>query len=247
MIEILETINCKANPIYTTSNRTEMFSYIKCVFNYNSNTSDKEILNLLISQGEKLAYKVYGGAANNSSFTRSNERIKNNCIAGLIAEYCWKKVLNKELEIVQETNFSSASNQIDLEIIKSKKKIEVRSSFPRNGIEFAVCHPIYEFDIIGPYANGYKPSEIQKDYYIRTLFPFTSDLILTKIKSEEFIVYLTGGATWEMMCDDNFSKIKNFIPDDEINIERLSSKSNYKVVPFSKSLDTIQICELIKK
>jgi hypothetical protein len=247
MIEILESINCKNILNYNKSNRAEKFDYIKCIFNYNSNVLDRNTLDFIISQGVKLAAKVFGGAANNSDLSRSKQRIINNCIAGLIAEHCWEKVLNKELKIVQETVFLNASNQIDLEIIKSKKKIEVRSSFPRNGVEFAICHPIYEFDVIGPYANGYKPSEIQKDYYVRTLFPFTSDLINDKIKSDNFTVFLTGGATWEMMCDDNYSKIKSLIPEDEINVARLLSKSNYRVVPFSKSLDTINICKLIKK
>ena len=66
--------------------------------------------------------------------------------------------------------FDDASRQIDLKVISNNKKIEVRSSFPRNGIEFAICHPSYEFDVIGPYSNNYKPGEIQKDYYVRTLF-----------------------------------------------------------------------------
>ena len=34
--------------------------------------------------------------------------------------------------------------------------------------------------------------------------------------------------------------------DDEIDIERLKTASNYRVVPFQSSLDTIEIHKLIK-
>jgi hypothetical protein len=65
--------------------------------------------------------------------------------------------------------FKQASSQIDLETIKTKKTIEVRSSFPRNGVEFAICSPKYEFDILGPYKNHYKSDEPQKDIYLSML------------------------------------------------------------------------------
>lgn len=143
-------------------------------------------------------------------------------------------------------NTTDFFNQIDLRITSNLKTVEIRSSFPRNGIEFAICHATYEFDIIGPYNNTYKPGEIQKDFYIRTLFPFDSALIIEKIQQNNFGVYLTGGATWAMMSDDNIAIVKDFIPDGEINPDRLSSKSSYRVVPFSRSLDTLQISKLIR-
>ncbi|MFR9165704.1 MAG: hypothetical protein ACLVKO_05585 [Dysgonomonas sp.] len=164
-----------------------------------------------------------------------------NCIAGVLAEFCWKDYLNKEIEIVSETEFSSANNQIDLRIISNSKTIEVRSSFPRNGISFAICHPQHQFDIIGPYANSYKPGEIQKDFYVRTLYPFQSNLIATKIKEDEFKVYLTGGATWNMMINPEIGINKNLIPEDELDPTRINTASTYRVVPFNKALDTIQI------
>ena len=123
------------------------------------------------------------------------------------------------------------------------KKIEVRSSFPRNGIEFAICHPSYEFDVIGPYSNNYKPGEIQKDYYVRTLFHLYNPTdIISMISADSFKVYLTGGATWDMMIDTDYSKNKTLLPDFGLGVIQ---KASYRVVPFSKSKDTREIKRVI--
>ena len=99
------------------------------------------------------------------------ERILADCIAGVVSEYFWKLYLNSR-RVVSETEFDDASRQIDLKVISNNKKNRSKISFPRNGIEFAICHPFYEFDVIGPYSNNYKPGEIQKDYYVRNFVSF---------------------------------------------------------------------------
>ena len=142
--------------------------------------------------------------------------------------------MNSEENVVSETEFDDASRQIDLKVISNNKKIEVRSSFPRNGIEFAICHPSYEFDVIGPYSNNYKPGEIQKDYY-------PTDII-SMISADSFKVYLTGGATWDMMIDTDYSKNKTLLPDFGLGVIQ---KASYRVVPFSKSKDTREIKRVI--
>lgn len=244
---IQEQMICQSKTPYKDSKRKKPFNLVKFVFYYESDKSDKTCLDELIQKGSDLSTKVNSGAANNAALSRNEDRIKNNCIAGVLAEYAWRNYLNIDKKIVSETTLESASNQIDLKIISNSKKIEVRSSFPRNGIEFAICHPVYQFDIIGPYNNKYKPDEIEKDFYVRTLFPFDSSLIIEKIKLDDLAVYLTGGATWAMMTDSNIAIIKDFIPDGEINATRLIVKSSYRVVPFSDSLDTLEISELIKR
>ena len=138
-------------------------------------------------------------------------------------------------------NFQEAKTQIDIELTKCNKTIEVRSSFPRNGLKFALCHNNYQFDVIGPYINYYKSGELKKDFYVRTLFPFRSIELKEKIVSDNFTVYLTGGATWEMMIDENISVEKNLIPEDELSAERIDKSSLYKVIPFSRALDTFEI------
>jgi hypothetical protein len=243
----IEKIKCKEIKTFEQSNRESDFWISKYIFNYNTSTFDKALLKKIESVGNKLAEAVNDGAANDSTTKRSIDRKKSNAIAGVLAEYCWKNFLNSiSLEtLVQETEYESNSNQIDLIVIESNKTIEVRSSFPRNGIEFAICSPKFEFDILGPYSNSYKPNEPQKDFYLRTLFHVHSPLdFLTDFKKDNFTVYLTGGATWEMMVDDKFSKDKNLIPDDAIS--DVEVESTYRVVPFSNALDCAEIYKLIK-
>jgi len=237
-------IDCSKS--FNSTKRKEIFNIVEYTFDYLSSAEDKQILDKLIKKGLDLATKVNPGAANDSATNRSFKRIQNNCIAGIVAEYCWLHYLNDEgkIERVSETEFSSASNQIDLSVISNGKTIEVRSSFPRNPIPFALCHPVYEFDVIGPYKNDYKPDEIQKDFYVRTLFRMDSPSALhSLIIKDGFSVNLTGGGTWEMMTNDTIAKEKNFIPEDEFQVNR--SASTYRVIPFSNSLDTEEIYKLI--
>jgi hypothetical protein len=165
-----------------------------------------------------------------------------------VAEYCWMHFLNdngKNIR-VSETKFQNASHQIDLQILKSSQTIEVRSSFPRASVKFALCHPEHQFDVIGPYKNSCKPDEVQKDFYVRTLFRMDTPMsLLLKIRQNGFKAHLTGGATWKMMTDPLIIKEKNFVPDDELSAERMETSSVYRVVPFSRALDTIQIYNLI--
>ena len=230
------------------SNRKNDFYYCKIEFSPNSNNYDRFILKELIDRGTALSKKVNPGAANDAKLKRDYHRILTNSISGLIAEYCWKSFLNLTNidNIVTETVMVDLSNQIDLKTIKDDKTIEVRSSFPRNGLQFAICHPKFQFDIIGPYSNGYKPNEIQKNYYARTLFAFNFNEFCDRIKKDDFCVYLTGGATWEMFQDEKITVKKTFIPEDEISIERLNTKSEYLVIPFSNALDTIELLRKIK-
>ena len=205
---------------------------------------DKQILDAIKNRGYELAVKVNPAAANHGDINRLPEQIKRNCVAGVLAEYCWKLLINKtaKSEIVLETEFTGSSMQIDLITNNANKKIEVRSSFPRNGIDFAIFNPKYQFDILGPYSNTVKPGEIQKDYYVRTLYPFESKEFFSRF-SASIEVYLTGGATWNMMVSPSFSKTKDLIPEDDI-IDN-TRKSVYRVVPLSLALDTCAITDII--
>lgn len=232
-------INCTAR--YPRTCRRTPFEVVVYELNYSS--EDKDLMDLLRTKAEELARQVNPGAANNSMHERSPERILADCIAGVVSVYFWKLYLNSEENVVSETEFDDASRQIDLKVISNNKKIEVRSSFPRNGIEFAICHPSYEFDVIGPYSNNYKPGEIQKDYYVRTLFHLYNPTdIISMISADSFKVYLTGGATWDMMIDNDYSKNKTLLPDFGLGVIQ---KASYRVVPFSKSKDTREIKRVI--
>lgn len=241
-----QIINCKELDQYKDSKREKPFTLAYCTFNYRSSQKDREFIDKLIIKGTQLAEKVNPAAANNGNEPRKRARIINNSTAGLLAEYTWKQYINKKVgnTIVNYTKFTDASVQIDLIINSNKKTIEVRSSFPRNGIHFSVCHSVYEFDILGPYSNTVKPGEIQKDFYTRTLFHIPKgDSFLELLKQDSFNVFLTGGATWGMMINDDFAKDKDLVPEDSYLPDE--EKSTYRVVPFSNALDTIEIFNLI--
>lgn len=254
-----QTFDCQKYD--TASNRKTPFNVAKYTFNYQSDAADKKFLDEIIQKGTELANKVNPGAANHSTQKRDYEKILNNCIAGILSEYLWKEFLNREKQTVSETPYINANNQIDLAIDSNGKKIEVRSSFPRNGIDFALCSSTSEFDVIGMYSNNYKPDEVQKDYYVRALYhlPKIKDYttpdgrivpiiekLMDKMKVDGFEVFLTGGATWEMMTDNKVAQNKNFVPHDEVNIQRLQTGTSYRVVPFSKALDSLEVYDLIK-
>ena len=241
----IKTINCQNISGYSNSKRDGEFRVALFTLNYQG--EDKAIIDRIIDSGNRLAKQVNTAAANMSSHTRTTERIINNSVAGILAEYCWKKFINHRANdnIVDFTEFNGASAQIDLKTVKSNKLIEVRSSFPRNGLEFAICHPVFEFDILGPYSNQVKPGEIQKDFYTRTLFHVPKGkTFMELLKEDNFKVYLTGGATWEMMIDNEISKNKHLLPEDSVGASE-QEESLYRVVPFSKAIDTIEIYELI--
>lgn len=235
-------IDCRSS--FCNTKRKKPFTIEVFTFNYKESEEDRKIIDSLLKDANDLARDVMPYAANDSVHPRSHDRILANSIAGVLSEYCWKDLLNYKSPVVRSTPFEAASTQIDLEIICNSKKIEVRSSFPRNGIEFAICHPDKEFDILGPYNNDYKAGEVQKDYYVRCLFCLAHPTdIISAIKTPDFPVYLTGGSTWEMMNDPSIYTTKNLIPEDSLS--SITDKSNYRVVPFHSALDTAEIYKLI--
>ena len=57
----------------------------------------------------------------------------------------------------------------------------------------------------------------------------------------EFEVYLTGGATKEMLENSVHSKNKEFIPYDEINDENIKTTEYRVIEPIINALDTLEI------
>lgn len=237
------------------------FRIVKVIFNYGSDPSDRALLDWVKSEAMLLARRVNPHAASHVVQVRDHERIFNNCLAGILSEYLWRRFLNKDQEMVVALPALSVSEQIDLMVARNGKKIEVRSSFPRNGVEFAICHPVHQFDILGPYSGGYKPDEPQKDFYVRSLFHlrrisepwqspgarrFRTETLMSRMTQNNFEAYLCGGASWDMMCDDQLATDKHLIADDELSPQRLAQATNYRVIPFSNALDTFEMYELIR-
>jgi len=234
-------IDCSKN--YPNSNRKTPFFVVSYTLDYVNDINDRSLIDDLLDKAHLLALQVCRGRANDSKHNRTQQCTEANCLAGVISEHFWLCYLNEEKEIVQPTIFEGAANQIDLEVIDTKAKIEVRSSFPRNGCEFAICDK-HEFRIVGPYSNTYKKGEVQKDFYVGALFHLSApELIFTKIKQSKFTFYLTGGATWDMMWDAHTSIVQELIPEDSFGIQ---IKTTYRVVPYSKALDAKEIKEAIQ-
>ena len=124
--------------------------------------------------------------------------------------------------------------------------IEVRSSFVRNGIDFALFgrdkndNGDSYFDVLGPYHNSYKPCEIYKDYYMRVFYEGEKKDFM-KGNSGYIYLYITGGATKEMMKNKRVSKIKHLLPGNT----GADVESDYMVVPMSRSLDIQQFLNQI--
>jgi hypothetical protein len=191
----------------------------------------------IIDRAAALARQVNPGAANESDFRRDNARLISDAIGGVIAEYGWIKYLNTVFgEIAQSTVFSTATYQIDIKLNKGEL-LEVRSSFPRNGVKFAICNERFNFKNIGPYSNTIKPGEAQKNLYLGVLFDTLKKNILTDGK---IIFSLIGGSTWQMMVDNSYDAPLS--PKDEF----IARASNYRVIKFKDALDVAGIIETLK-
>jgi len=229
------------------------FSYAEFIFDY-SYSEDEKLLDKLVDEGKQLATVVNPTLARDASRKRKYETILRNSVAGVIAEYCWRywlrsqaKALNIEATI--ESNiFESFDKHVDITITYkdgTRRTIEVRSSFPYTGLQNAVCRA---FDIIGWYVNPVKTKEIQKEYYLRTLYPFHSTELWGRLKSDSFSAFLTGGATRHILKTGQYSLDKKFIPRDDIDAMLSFQSGVYRVVqPIINAFDTPKITEYILK
>lgn len=224
------------------------FKCISFEFNYKE---DIEKINKFTQDGEELAKQVNPALARNAAMTRKYETIEGNCIAGLIAEYCWIFWLESEarrlgIKInVKPTLFQTTSNQIDILIEYpdgSKRTVEVRSSFPYRGLNPAICR---NFDILGWYVNIVKTKEIKKDYYVRAVLPFKNTEFRGKLGGS-FSLFLTGGATRNLLETSPHARDKELIPYDDIHAQSSETNATYRVIePIINGYDVEKITECI--
>lgn len=223
------SINCQI-PI-DGRNIDKTFNLIECSVRKNSDE-----YNVYIEKANKLAELVNAAAANNSELNRLPKRKTSDAIMGILAEEGWLQYINSNFpNLASYTPFEDVTAQIDLKLTNNEK-IEIRSSFVRNGLKFAICHDRYNFKNIGPYSNTVKPGEIQKELYLAVLFDIEKEELLEK---EIINFYLIGGSTWEMMVqigyDDPLTPVDALVP----------IKSKYKVIQFKDALDVEQIISAI--
>jgi hypothetical protein len=185
----------------------------------------------------ELASSVNPRTANASDKERERDVKMQDAFAGVLAEKGWLDYINKKFgQIAEPTEFKKANGQIDIQL-NNGERIEVRSSFIRNGVKFGVCSDLHSFKIIGAYANLYKPGEVQKEFYASALFDTKKDRILT---DDEIYFSLTGGATKEMMINDGYEDY--LVAEGDLTGE----KTQYKVLQIKNAKDIEQFEEWMR-
>lgn len=181
-----------------------------------------------LQKAQKLAQDVNPGAANASAMQRPPEVILRDAMAGVLAEQGWLAYINSTYgQIAEPTEFIQANGQIDI-ALNNGNRIEVRSSFVRNGVKFGVCNEKYNFKVIGNYSNLYKPGEIQKDYYVLVLFATPKPEILT---APHINFSLIGGVTDEILKAHGFES--DMVAEDDIT----QTRTKYKVLRIADAGD----------
>ena len=141
---------------------------------------------------------------------------------------------------VRTDGYKSPSGEYDLKVIAPSGLeiyIEARASISyKTSLEKAITGDIglTPLDTIGPYTNFQKMKESGSGLYFRPLFQLKNPNPNLKIKdidffksfiNNEFQLFITGGATLEMM--DSLGKLKN-----------MGQKNTlYKAIPISQGMD----------
>lgn len=222
---LYERINCQDPP--SCFNTSRVHTVIKATLN-----KTPTVVENFRNKAWLLAAKVNPHKANNSTNKRDKERLILDAVGGLMAESAWLLYVNRLYGegTASHTEFVNASGQIDIQL-SNGKSIEIRSSFPRNGVKFAVCNESYNFKNICKYDNIYKPSEIDKDFFGSVLFETPKEHLLNLEK--ETVLYLIGGSTKAMMQNENIAFNTSLVAEDDLT----ETKTNYRVVYLKDALD----------
>lgn len=181
-----------------------------------------------LNRAHGLAEKVNRGAANDSETPRQDERRLLDAFGGILAEEGWLQLFQKYYgPIASPTPFVSANGQIDIRLAGGQS-LEVRSSFPKNGVKFAIGHDAHNFNIIGNYQNFYKPGEVPKDFYSTVLFDTKKPDLL---QADTINFTLIGGATADMMRDAG--QVRNLVAEGDLT----NTPTEYKTLAIKHGLD----------
>ena len=215
----------------------------------------KDFLDSVYKEAKELHEKVNGGKANDD-IVREEDIVLIDCWAGVMAERLCLHLLNRAFDkkVAIRPPAVSPVNQIDIQVNAAEgmgKTLEVRSSFPRNGIQFALFRTdekgVQYFDAIGPYHNtGHKQQEESiKDFYMRILFPVDKNEAEAYFRQDTFSVYVTGGATGGMMSDESLYRIKALSAKDMVGAKcENGGKAEYRTIPLAQSLDIREFLQL---
>lgn len=217
-----EIVNCQI-PIEQNNIKRD-YTIIKCTF---VNTGEQKLS--IHQKALDLALAVNPAKANDATNDRGRETLIRDALGGVLAEFGWVDYINRTYgQIASFTPFNGANGQIDI-LLNNQKTIEVRSSFPRNGIKFAICNDRYNFKNICKYENFYKPSEVNKDFFASVLFETQKTNIIT---ANQIVFYLIGGSTREMM-NSPLCYQTDLTAEDDLT----EQKTRYKVIALKNALD----------
>lgn len=222
-----ECIDCQ-DPVSKT-NIPRVYKVVKAVLN-----KTDTVLQNLKTEAWDLAMQVNPHRANNTTTTRDKERLILDALGGIIAEKAWVYYINRIYGegVAKTTPFVKADGQIDI-LLSNGKYIEVRSSFPRNGVKFAICNERYNFKNICKYDNLYKPSEVDKDFFAAVLFETPKEQLLDK--TVDTVLYLIGGSTKDMMLDENLAFSDALVAENDLSDTK--TETNYRVIYLKDALD----------
>ena len=183
-------------------------------------------------------------SAANTNITRDGITKENDAYAGILAEFAVTKLLNTIVSnSAYRPNTVSSQNQIDIlwNYKNVKYSIEVRSSFVRNGIPFALYAFNYQnnstyFDIIGPYKQGYKPEyDSQKDVYARVLFNGAKFNVKNRFINNNEPFYIIGFIDGNKLKNLDFHKT---LKEENATFSKSGSVvGDYFVAPINKIID----------
>lgn len=218
------------------------------------NFLDKLSLNLK-SLIQSFLKSEYTNNENQNAETRLKYNKLEKQFEGIVAEIAiaeWLKIIfsGTQTQIlryddIRKDTFKSAAGEFDIKIINPQHQeftVEVRASvnykypFGENTIKY--------FDTIGPYYNYVKKQEKKADFYIRPLFQLKKPLgnnakicdfsLLEKFLNDEADLYITGGATYELMKDKGYNTNFN------------QKNTTYKALKIIDGLDINQLEYVIK-
>lgn len=202
----------------------------------------------IIESANELFYNVNNKAANTGK-QRNSKTIENDAYSGMLAEFATLSYLQSCSNVTHAARPQARNlqNQIDITINCSSssgsksKSIEVRSSFARNGIQFALfkLNKLTKkpyFDIIGPYyQSNYKVSyEPLKDIYFRVLFQGTNYNVKERFINNNESFFIVGYQLAQVFIESGFEKV--LTPGSAIKKEG-EIKGKYFVLPIDRIID----------
>ena len=203
----------------------------------------QEEQNEIIKEANNLLKNANPNSANSNEY-RSEIVRENDAFSGILAEFAVVKLLNSIVpNSAYRPEVTSLKNQIDIYWLYNniKYSIEVRSSFVKNGIEFALYAVNREtnktyFDILGPYYQKYKVKyDVTKDIYARVLFNGQKSSVKERFIKNNESFYVIGFISGSKLVGLNYKKL---LKENSSIVSKYGKiNGNYFVAPINEIMD----------